>query len=129
MFPDVSQILVRSSVPKPTVQRQAMGGRGPAAVPHKAIAMDPGVADWADQDEILQRSSTFAAGGKLLRLEFPETRMQVYGDVAVLYTTFLFETEQGGQASVMTGRGTEVFVKRDGEWLNSGWHLERDESN
>ncbi len=100
-----------------------------AAVPDESIAMDPGVADWADQDEILRRSSTFAAGGKLLRLEFPETRMQVYGDVAILYTTFLFETEQHGQASVMTGRGTEVFVKRDGEWLNSGWHLERDESD
>ncbi len=100
-----------------------------AVVPGEAIAMDPGVADWADQDEILRRSSTFAAGGKLLRLEFPETRMQVYGDVAILYTTFLFETEQGEQASAMTGRGTEVFVKRDGEWLNSGWHLEHDESN
>ena len=100
-----------------------------AAVPDEAIAMDPGVADWADQDEILRRSSAFAAGGKLLRLEFPQTRMQVYGDVAILYTTFLFETEQSGQRSVTVGRGTEVFARRDGNWLNTGWHLERDESN
>lgn len=100
-----------------------------AAVPDEAIAMDPGVADWANQDEILRRSSAFAAAGKLLRLEFPETRMQVYGDVAILYTTFLFETEQSGQRSVTIGRGTEVFARRDGKWLNTGWHLERDETD
>ena len=99
-----------------------------AAVPDEVIAMDLGVADWADQDEILQRSSAFADGGKLIRLEFPKTRIQVYGDVAILYTTFLFETEKGGQRSVTTGRCTEIFAKRDGKWLNTGWHLERDES-
>ena len=99
-----------------------------AAVPDEAIAMDPGVADWADQDEILRRSSTFAAGGKLLRLEFPETRMQVYGNVAILYTSFVFETQQDGQRNVTTGRGTEVFVNRDGKWVNTGWHLEAQEA-
>ena len=98
------------------------------AVPSDAIAMDPGVADWADQDEILRRSSAFAAGGQLLRLEFPETRMQVYGNVAILYTSFVFETQQDGQRNVTTGRGTEVFVNRDGKWVNTGWHLERQEA-
>jgi len=95
-----------------------------AAIPDEAIAMDPGVAAWADQAEILRRSSAFAAGGKLLRLEFPETRMQVYGNVAILYTSFVFETEQDGQRNVMAGRGTEVFVNHAGKWVNTGWHLE-----
>ena len=95
-----------------------------ALVPAEAIAMDPGVAAWADRDEILRRSTAFASGGKLLRLEFPETRMQVYGNVVILYTTFLFETERDGRRTVMRGRGTEVFVHRGGTWLNSGWHLE-----
>lgn len=99
-----------------------------AAVPDEAIAMDPGVADWADQAEILRRSSAFAADGKLLRLEFPETRMQVYGNVAILYTSFVFETQQDGQRNVTTGRGTEVFVNRDGKWVNTGRHLERQET-
>ncbi len=96
------------------------------SVPREAIAMDPGVAEWADQDEIVRRSSAFAASGRLLRLEFPETRMQVYGDVAILYTTFLFETEQNGRRIVTTGRGTEVFARRNGKWLNTGWQLEDD---
>ncbi len=99
-----------------------------AAVPDEAIAMDPGVADWADQVEILRRSSAFASGGKLLRLEFPETRMQVYGNVAILYTSFVFETQQDGQRNVTTGRGTEVFVNRGVKWVNTGWHLESQET-
>ncbi len=99
-----------------------------AAVPDEAIAMDPGVADWADQVEILRRSSAFASGSKLLRLEFPETRMQVYGNVAILYTSFVFETQQDGQRNVTTGRGTEVFVNRGDKWVNTGWHLESQET-
>ena len=98
------------------------------AVPDEAIAMDPGVAEWADQDEILRRSSAFAARGELLRLEFPDTRRQVYGAVAILYTSFVFETQQDGQRNVTTGRGTEVFVNRDGKWVNTGWHLEPQDS-
>ena len=98
-----------------------------ALVPHETIAMDPDVAAWADRDEILRRSARFSSeGGKLVRLEFPETRMQVYGDVAILYTRFLFETQRAGERTVTTGRGTEVFVRREGKWLNSGWHLEGD---
>ena len=99
-----------------------------AAIPDEAIAMDPGVAAWADQAEIIRRSSVFAAGGKLLRLKFPETRMQVYGNVAILYTSFVFETQQNGQRNVTAGRGTEVFVNRDGKWVNTGWHLEPEET-
>ena len=99
-----------------------------AVVPDEAIAMDAGVADWADQAEILRRSSAFASSGKLVRLEFPETRIQVYGNVAILYTSFVFETEQEGKRNVTSGRGTEVFLFRDGKWVNTGWHLEEDKS-
>ena len=99
------------------------------AVPEEAIAMDLGVAAWADRAEILRRAEAFATTGELVRLEFPETRMQVYGDVAILYTTFAFETSQNGRRKVVSGRGTEIFVRRDGRWLNSGWHLEPDEGS
>jgi len=96
-------------------------------VPEESIAIDPGVPSWADRDEILRRSAEFAnGGGELIRLEFPETKMQVYGDVVILYTKFIFEAQRDGVRNVTTGRGTEVFVKRAGKWLNSGWHLERE---
>ena len=110
-------------------RRQTQSDRSHRRIPKRtADAAFVGVADWADRDEILRRSSTFAAGGKLLRLEFPETQMQVYGNVAILYTSFVFETQQDGQRNVTTGRGTEVFVNRDGKWVNTGWHLERQEA-
>ena len=78
--------------------------------------------------DILEASKKIAAqGGKLVRLEFPKTEMQLYGDTAILYTTYLFEVE-GAQDRRLTqsGRGIEVFVKRDGTWLNTGWQLQPD---
>jgi ketosteroid isomerase-like protein len=94
-------------------------------VPAEAIAIDPGVAEWADREGILARATAFREGdAALVRLEFPRTRIQAYGDVAILYTEYLFETVSGGTLATVTGRGTEVFVRRDGRWVNSGWHLD-----
>ncbi len=96
-------------------------------VPEETIALDADVAEWADREGILERSKAFQEkGGKLLRLEFPRTRIQAYGDVAILYTEYLFEAvpDEAGTPVTRTGRGTEVFVRRDGRWLNSGWHLD-----
>ncbi len=96
-------------------------------VPEETIAIDPGVVEWADRDLILERATAFhAGGGELKRLEFPRTRIQSYGDVAILYTEYLFETVSGKDRTpaTVTGRGTEIFVRRNGRWLNSGWHLD-----
>jgi hypothetical protein len=35
-----------------------------------------------------------------------------------------FETESAGQRQAYAGRGTEIFVRRGGAWINSGWHLD-----
>ncbi len=49
----------------------------------------------------------------------------MYGDVAVLYTSYELETEDAkGERQIQSGRGTEVFVKRAGRWVNPGWHLD-----
>ena len=34
------------------------------------------------------------------------------------------EIEQGGQPFTNSGRATEVFVYRNGAWVNSSWHLD-----
>jgi ketosteroid isomerase-like protein len=96
------------------------------AIPDDAIAIDPGDEPWADKPEIVRRATEFAASGaKLIRLEFPRTEIQAIGSVAILYTTYLFETESAdGERRTSSGRGTEIFVSRNGEWLNSGWHLD-----
>ncbi|HTO89262.1 MAG TPA: nuclear transport factor 2 family protein [Thermoanaerobaculia bacterium] len=64
-------------------------------------------------------------GVRLLRLEFPRTEIQVFGNVAILYYTYVFETGIGDKSTgVDSGRGTEIFVHRDGRWVDVGWHLD-----
>ena len=64
------------------------------------------------------------AGNKLIRLEFPQTELQVYGNTAIIYTTYLYELENTkGERHTSTGRATEIFVRRNGAWVNPGWHM------
>lgn len=96
-----------------------------ALIPEETIAIDPGNSVWADQSAIFARSEEFRISkAKLTRLEFPNTKIQAYGDVAILYTTYAFEVEKDGQRTTTAGRGTEIFIRRDGKWLNCGWHLD-----
>ena len=97
-------------------------------VPNEALVVDElnpgGIGKRAD---IFEAAKKFAEGGtKLTRLEFPRTEMQVYGDTAILYMTYSFEVEKGDRRITQTGRGTEIFVKRNGSWLNTGWQLDSD---
>jgi hypothetical protein len=44
------------------------------------------------------------------------------GDVAIIYSQYLYQVEEDGKPSVTSGRVTEIFVLRDGHWINAGWH-------
>jgi ketosteroid isomerase-like protein len=80
---------------------------------------------WQTRDDELAAAKDFSAkGGKLVRLEFPQTEIQAYGSTAILYTKFVLETEMDGQRSTLSGRATEMFVNRQGKWVNVGWHLD-----
>jgi Domain of unknown function (DUF4440) len=73
----------------------------------------------------LEESRAFrAGGGRLVSLEFPETRAQRYGDVVVLYGRYAVVLSSGGAESAVSGRLTEVFVRQGGRWLHPGWHLD-----
>jgi ketosteroid isomerase-like protein len=94
-------------------------------VPPDTIAISAGEEKWKHQAEIFQSAAEFqASGGKLLRLEFPRTEIQRFGDVAILYSQYLVETEAGGKQSLESGRVTEIFVLRHGTWTNPGWHTD-----
>jgi ketosteroid isomerase-like protein len=94
-------------------------------VPAEAIAISPSEDEWKNQSDIVREAAEFQAqGGKLIRLEFPLTRIQRYGDAAFVYSQFVLETETNGKRSIATGRATEVFVLRNGRWINPGWHTD-----
>jgi ketosteroid isomerase-like protein len=77
------------------------------------------------RDKIFEESEGFVkAAGKLVRLEFPRTEIRTYGDVAVIYTQYLFELEMDGKKSTSKGHATEIFVKENGVWTNPGWHMD-----
>ena len=94
-------------------------------IPEEAIAIDDGNADRSDWDAILAGAKEFTdSGAKLVRLEFPQTEIQVYGNTVILYTTYLYETEAKGKRTTKSGRGTEMFVRRGNDLVNVGWHLD-----
>lgn len=77
------------------------------------------------RDQTLVESRGFhAEGGRLLKLEFPETQAQRYGDVVVLYGRYAVVYESGGSEKSLGGRLTEVFVRQGGRWIHTGWHLD-----
>jgi ketosteroid isomerase-like protein len=94
-------------------------------VPPDTIVISSGQEKWKGQREVLKTAANFRAqGGKLIHLEFPRTEVQFFGDVAITYSTYVMEIEVGGKRSTEAGRVTEVFVRRNGEWTNPGWHTD-----
>jgi len=94
-------------------------------IPEETIAIDNGQEGWSDRAAVLAGAKRFAeSGGKLVRLEFPKTEIQVYGNTVIIYTTYLYETEVNGQRSTTSGRATEMFVRRGDDLVNVGWHMD-----
>ena len=99
-----------------------------ALVPPDTIVISSGEEKWKNQSDILQSAARFQAnGGRLIRLEFPRTEIQRFGDVAITYSQYLYETEVDGKRSLTSGRVTEIFVLRRGKWTNPGWHTDTEE--
>jgi hypothetical protein len=63
-------------------------------------------------------------GGRLIRLAFPDTQAQRFGDVVVLYGRYEVVIHSNGAERTMKGRLTEIFVRRGGKWVHPGWHLD-----
>ena len=84
-----------------------------------------GETQWKHQPDVLRTAAQFHAdGGRLIRLEFPHTEVQRFDQVAILYSKYTVETELRGKRSVSSGRVTEIFVLRGGQWTNPGWHTD-----
>ena len=96
-------------------------------VPPETIVISAGEEKWKNQADVLRDAVEFhAKGGKLVRLEFPRTEVQHFGNVAITYSQYLYEIDQGGKRSVTSGRVIEIFVLRDRQWTNPGWHTDEE---
>ena len=94
-------------------------------LPAETIGINAAEKDWAGVKQTLESSAKFVAdGGRLLRLEFPRVEMRRHGEVYVIYSEYLFETETKGQKSSQAGRASEIFLRHNGEWINPGWHMD-----
>jgi ketosteroid isomerase-like protein len=93
-------------------------------LPEETLAIEAGDNNWSNRQKILDDAVEFAKNGRLLKLEFPKTEIQMYGFTAVLYSNYSYELEAGGQKINRSGRVTEVFVLRKGQWVNPGWHMD-----
>jgi hypothetical protein len=89
------------------------------------IAIQENSDRWENRTRLIALAKAMSEQGvQLLRLEFPRTEIQLFGDAAILYYTYIFETGLKGKSVVDGGRGTEIFVRRDGKWVDVGWHLD-----
>ena len=93
-------------------------------LPPELITIEPGSTTFGTRTSTLEGSRGFVAGGgTLTRIAFPSTDIQVYGNTAILYTSYEMDLATGGQSRTERGMATEVFLLRDGQWLNTGWQL------
>jgi ketosteroid isomerase-like protein len=96
-------------------------------VPPETIVMSGGEKEWKDQADVLRSSAAFhSQGGRLVRLEFPRTEVQHFGDVAIVWSSYVLETEVDGKRKLGASRVTEIFVWQHGRWTNPGWHTDEE---
>ncbi len=94
-------------------------------IPDDLITIEAFDDDFGHRASVVEGAARIAESGmRLARLEFPKTEIQVYGNTAVVYSTYHYELEKDGQRTPASGRVTEVFVQRNGKWVNPGWHLD-----
>jgi len=81
-----------------------------------------------DRAEIIQDAITFRReGGRYAGMEFTQEEFFVSGNTAVLWSHYVAHvTDASGSPSEMKGKAIELFVKRNGRWINPHWHLDSD---
>lgn len=95
-------------------------------IPEELVTIESRGTGFGNRAAVLAGAEGVAQSGvKLARLEFPKTEIQLYGNTAIVYSTYLYELEQNGKRTPFSGRVTEVFVYRKGQWVNPGWHMDR----
>lgn len=94
-------------------------------LPPELIAISPDGTPWQRLEETIKGSIRFkAAGNRLISVDFTGTTVHRFNAVVVMFSQYAVETERAGTRSTQRGRATEVFVRKDGRWVHTSWHLD-----
>lgn len=89
------------------------------------VAISPDGPHWQSLRETLDGSAGFkASGARFISVDFDSTHTHRFGDVVVMYSHYRVVTERDGQRGTQAGLATEVFVRADGRWVHTSWHLD-----
>jgi ketosteroid isomerase-like protein len=89
------------------------------------IAISPESPNYQSLEATLAGSAGFKATGAILKsVRFENTKIHRFGDVVVMFSHYTIELDKSGQRSSERGRATEVFVRHNGRWVHTSWHLD-----
>jgi hypothetical protein len=89
------------------------------------IAISPDVPRWQSLSETIYASAGFKAdGGKFISVAFDSDVVHRFGEVVVMFSLYTVVMEHSGKRTTQRGRATEVFVRQNGRWLHTSWHLD-----
>lgn len=65
-----------------------------------------------------------AGGGRFVSVTFDDEVIHRFGEVVVMFSRYAVVTERAGERETQSGRATEVFVRTNGRWVHTSWHLD-----
>ena len=89
------------------------------------VAISPGAAHWQSLQESIAGSAKFKAdGGRFISVAFDSSMIHRFGDAVVMFSHYRVITGGSQGERTQKGRATEVFVRSNGRWVHTSWHLD-----
>ena len=89
------------------------------------VAISPDAPEYQSLEVTVAGSMRFkASGGSLVSVTFDANMAHRFGNVVVMFSHYHVVMAHAGKESSQRGRATEVFVKHDGRWVHTSWHLD-----
>jgi hypothetical protein len=89
------------------------------------VAISPGAPHWQSLQESIAGSAKFKAdGGRFVSVAFDSSMIHRFGDAVVMFSHYTVITVGSQGQRTQKGRATEVFVRSNGRWVHTSWHLD-----